>query len=645
MIGLKPAGDFPGPAYPQPENTLNTEPRQISKRIPSVIEQLERRLLLSSFSVADADPPELTIQGTAGNDTISVGLSTGGVLEAIVNGTTRTYTPAQYAGGVVIDTGQSSGPGDTLNIGGLPDVPTQVQSEGPLTANVGSVNRGVQDISASPLIIGTGTGQASIRLTVNDSSDAGARTATLDTMAVTGITYGVLTGLALGTIEFDAARVASPVVINAGDGGNHFLVNQTPAGPVINLNTGNGADNVDVKATGAGSVLNINGQNGADIVDVSSDSDEDIRGVVNVSNPMGKTKLTVGTGVPGASCRNVTLDTFSAAGRQSYGSIQGLTPAPINFDGADMQTVDIHGNGCDFLTIKNTPGGARIDAITFASNDVLGLAAGQSLIVLTGGTESPDSATIDFSTGKIGKGSNIEIEAGEIDIVGSSATDSFALRGGSIVHDDVDVHYDDQPLVELHLTHGTFTVTDDLMGITGYNTIAIGADTRVLVKATQSILIYPIRGAAVIFSPGANMVTHGILPPIDGKLDLGTSEWDITVLQSDPAIQLRNLLRQGLGGKSGITSSAADATHNLGFVDSFPGSVQIKYALYGDANLDGKVDFGDLLALAQNYGKTDAYWFQGDFNYDGKVDFSDLLKLTQNYGKTLAAVPQAVASR
>lgn len=69
--------------------------------------------------------------------------------------------------------------------------------------------------------------------------------------------------------------------------------------------------------------------------------------------------------------------------------------------------------------------------------------------------------------------------------------------------------------------------------------------------------------------------------------------------------------------------------------------------LRGDANLDGKVDFADLLTLAQNYGKdvsmlTDSSWTLGDFNGDGKVDFSDLLLLAQHYGQS-ALSPGAAA--
>jgi autotransporter-associated beta strand protein/T5SS/PEP-CTERM-associated repeat protein len=64
----------------------------------------------------------------------------------------------------------------------------------------------------------------------------------------------------------------------------------------------------------------------------------------------------------------------------------------------------------------------------------------------------------------------------------------------------------------------------------------------------------------------------------------------------------------------------------------------------GDANLDGKVDFTDLVAVAQNYGATvssttDSWWTHGDFNYDGKVNFGDLVTLAQNYGSAEPGAP------
>lgn len=61
------------------------------------------------------------------------------------------------------------------------------------------------------------------------------------------------------------------------------------------------------------------------------------------------------------------------------------------------------------------------------------------------------------------------------------------------------------------------------------------------------------------------------------------------------------------------------------------------FSLAGDANRDRKVDFSDLLILAQNYGGAGKQLGSGNVDYstDGKVDFNDLLLLAQNYGKSL----------
>jgi len=66
---------------------------------------------------------------------------------------------------------------------------------------------------------------------------------------------------------------------------------------------------------------------------------------------------------------------------------------------------------------------------------------------------------------------------------------------------------------------------------------------------------------------------------------------------------------------------------------TFPTAV-VNKRLPADFNNDGKVDFSDLLILAQNYGKTGQTQNTGDTNGDGKVDFTDLLTLAQEYGKT-----------
>ena len=59
----------------------------------------------------------------------------------------------------------------------------------------------------------------------------------------------------------------------------------------------------------------------------------------------------------------------------------------------------------------------------------------------------------------------------------------------------------------------------------------------------------------------------------------------------------------------------------------------------GDANADGKVDFADLVTVAQNYGSGSQDWEHGDFNGDGDVGFADLVSIAQNYGASQAGFP------
>jgi hypothetical protein len=52
----------------------------------------------------------------------------------------------------------------------------------------------------------------------------------------------------------------------------------------------------------------------------------------------------------------------------------------------------------------------------------------------------------------------------------------------------------------------------------------------------------------------------------------------------------------------------------------------------GDANLDKKVDFTDLLVIAQNYDVGATTWATGNFDGVNNTTFADLLVLAQNYG-------------
>ncbi len=149
-------------------------------------------------------------------------------------------------------------------------------------------------------------------------------------------------------------------------------------------------------------------------------------------------------------------------------------------------------------------------------------------------------------------------------------------------------------------------------------------------------------------------VAGGLTPT--GKLDLKNNALVIDYAASPVAIisaQIAYAFNGGAWDRAGITSSLADGAHGVGYAEasalaSVPAifgnvdstSLLLRYTILGDADLNGRVDFSDLLKLAQNYESNGAYWYQGDFTYDSSVDFGDLLVLAQHYGSSLLSAGQ-----
>jgi hypothetical protein len=100
---------------------------------------------------------------------------------------------------------------------------------------------------------------------------------------------------------------------------------------------------------------------------------------------------------------------------------------------------------------------------------------------------------------------------------------------------------------------------------------------------------------------------------------------------------IRELLATGHGAgalpnSSGITSAAAAATPGraVGYTVDGGGNLVAGFAAFGDTNVDGVVDFDDILAFVSsgrfNSGQPGT-WDTGDFDYNGAVDFDDVLAM------------------
>lgn len=155
-------------------------------------------------------------------------------------------------------------------------------------------------------------------------------------------------------------------------------------------------------------------------------------------------------------------------------------------------------------------------------------------------------------------------------------------------------------------------------------------------------------GGLVMVKAGTLELGLGAQGPVltGGGSDIqgGKMLFDYTDPGDDPVLTIKNLLTASYGTGSThfatgkFLSTTADATHGLGWMDDpVAHTVTVAYTLYGDANLDGRVDVSDLAALAANYRKSVNGWASGDFNYDGMVNVLDLAVLAANYRHSLAS--------
>jgi autotransporter-associated beta strand protein len=179
-----------------------------------------------------------------------------------------------------------------------------------------------------------------------------------------------------------------------------------------------------------------------------------------------------------------------------------------------------------------------------------------------------------------------------------------------------------------------------------------------------------LAGGALSVSTGATARLQAGLPKAATVSTVslkGTASVDLTdnsmVIRNMTAPQVQALLASAYNGGHwdgpGITSSTAAASTetSVGYASNaalnlteFKGvsgltatDVLVKYTYAGDANLDGKVDIGDLGLLAGAWQQSGKVWVDGDFTYNGTVDIGDLGLLAGNWQKGVAPGTPLVA--
>ena len=189
-------------------------------------------------------------------------------------------------------------------------------------------------------------------------------------------------------------------------------------------------------------------------------------------------------------------------------------------------------------------------------------------------------------------------------------------------------------------------------------TVAGGATLTIADPMTINANRTVNKTGSVIISAPVTIQSGGVLNLVSGsttvfgapgiaagaKIDVRNNSMTVDYRgQASPAATIRAQLVAGYAGGAwngtgGINTSQATSSIGLGWLDDASSqSINIKYAYYGDANLDGIVDTIDFNLLAANFSGTSRVWGQGDFNYDQMVDTVDFNLLASNFSKTLPA--------
>jgi hypothetical protein len=270
-----------------------------------------------------------------------------------------------------------------------------------------------------------------------------------------------------------------------------------------------------------------------------------------------------------------------------------VTVGTINFNNAN--TYEITGTGS--LTLQASTGDAEVIVqqgkqeldlpVTIASNTVFNVASGATLIVANPITIGSGLSLTQSGTGTVSYESIVSV-ASAASIAFSNATTAYELA------------------------------------------VASGG---------KASIASPSGGVVVEVS---NFVNAGTTDVANNELliDYGSGADPIASIAS----QIASGYNHGSWNGAGIISSVAAVTpgYGLGYADSADpgnpahlasGTIEIKYTLLGDANLDGVVNGIDFGILAANFNKGVTGWDKGDFNYDNVVNGIDFGELAANFNK------------
>ena len=303
-----------------------------------------------------------------------------------------------------------------------------------------------------------------------------------------------------------------------------------------------------------------------------------------------------------------------------------ISVGTLNFSSNNAYTI-AQGTG-GTLTLNGTTNVFNYSG-TFAQTTLTTTAQNAQINVLFG--NHTISAPVNLATSvdfAVGQATNTFTISGNISGTGGVilASDTTALSAGTVVFSGTNTY------------GGGTSVSSGTLLIAANG--ALPANSAVSI-ANGTLQLAPSTGLATL----ASLAITG-----NGTLDVNNNHVILNYGSgTDPISSIAALLKTGFNGGTwngagGIVSSAAAVTpgYGLGYADSADtgnpaglssGTLEIKYTLLGDTNLDGVVNAVDFGILAANFNKGVTGWDKGDFNYDNVVSAVDFGELAANFNK------------
>ena len=351
--------------------------------------------------------------------------------------------------------------------------------------------------------------------------------------------------------------------------------------------------------------------------------------------------------------------------------------------------IGTYGNGSNpaSLGIYNLSNGGTL-SVSGTNGEYIGL-SGDGVFNQTGGSNSAVNlyiGTFTNSTGPAAVG-NYNLSNGATlsgsECVGFSGTGVFKQTGGSNVTNSLFIAYASTASGTYSLSGGVLTSTSTVNAgqftqsggtaglgtVTGTGTMTLGGSTELTTAVSFQQSTINISSSGGYFAVASNTTRYtntatSLTITGSGRLDLANN----SLITSTSPATIRQYLIAGYNGgvwngTGGISSISANASYNipasngghltaLGYTSGTSAAgmalglatnqTLVKYTIYGDANLDGKVDINDLDIVLSNYLSTNAAtWDTGDFYYAGQTEIGDLNVVLSNYFDTAPTTVRA----